>query len=544
MILAIVAADEAPVSFGGRDFVNLLKGQYSNGQIGDASSLSDDFWGVMALISAGESPDSEVVANSVAFIKENQNADGGWSWAVGGSSDVDMTAAAIMALIAAGENPSSSNITNGLTFIKSTQADNGGFLSWGATNPSTDSWAIDAIVAAGRDPTSNTWTNATSGNTPIDDLLSFQNVTDGSFPDWQGNPSPWVTSYAVPALLGQPYPVKVLEPEGVSVYVRVEGQSSTVWSGAVIVSNSTIIDDEGNSHYLAEPTVLGALDEACQAGDFPYVVHYYEGLGLCIWSISGEGNWTSGPWWTYRVDYRLAEVGADSFTLDETSPPDPPHHELLFYASTTFTEVPLKITLDKTEVDAGEEFAATVSAYNDTSHSWSPCADATVHAGQDYTTGADGAVNISINRDGTFNIFAEKSDCIRSDKVSIRVGTGENAQAQVSLTANIVPAISIEVSPTSIDFGNLAPGYTSDARTITIENKGGMPIKVTTEATDQAQGLFVSGLKLDDGPWSSFNTTVNVNDGREVQAKLAVPLNYAGVGQKAGTLIFWAEEAS
>lgn len=209
MILAIVAAHEDPESFGSRDFISLLKGQYNNGQIGDPSSLSDDFWGVMALISAGENSNSEVVASSVAFIRENQNPDGGWSWAAGGSSDVDMTAAAIMALIAAGENPGSSNITGGLGFIRSTQNNSGGFLSWGTTNPSTDSWAMDAIVAAGQDPGSDAWTNATSGKTPINDLLSFQNATDGSFPDRMGNPSPWVTSYAIPSLLGQPYPVEV-----------------------------------------------------------------------------------------------------------------------------------------------------------------------------------------------------------------------------------------------------------------------------------------------------------------------------------------------
>ena len=209
MILAIVATDEDPANFGGVDFVNLLKGQYNNNQIGDDSLLNDDFWGVIALISAGESPSSEIAANSVAFIKNHQNAtDHGWSWGVGQDSDVDSTASAIMALIAAGESPSSSVITNGLAYIKSTQMDNGGFESWGATNPSTDSWAIDAIVAAGQDPTGDAWTK--NGNTPDDDLLSFQNA-DGSFPDWQGNPSPWVTSYAIPALLGKPYPVKILQ---------------------------------------------------------------------------------------------------------------------------------------------------------------------------------------------------------------------------------------------------------------------------------------------------------------------------------------------
>ena len=104
MILAITAANENPTSFGGVNFVAQLKASCSAGQIGDSSVLNDDFWGVMALIAAGESPSSEVVANSVAFIKSNQNGDGGWSWGAGGASDVDDTAAAIMALVSAGES--------------------------------------------------------------------------------------------------------------------------------------------------------------------------------------------------------------------------------------------------------------------------------------------------------------------------------------------------------------------------------------------------------------------------------------------------------
>ena len=244
------------------------------------------------------------------------------------------------------------------------------------------------------------------------------------------------------------------------------------------------------------------------------------------------------------MDDYPAEVGANSFVLNVTSTPAPPHCEILFYSSTTFSETPLKIALNKTEVDVGEEFAVTVNAYNDTTHNWLPCANATVHADEDYVTSPDGTVDISISRDGSFKVFAEKSGYIRSDKVLVKVGTGEGTQAQVSLSANVVPAISIKISPLSIDFGNLVPGRTSNAHTLSIENKGGMPIKVTAQVTDQAQGLFVTGLKLDDSSWESFDTIVDVNDWEEMRAKLVVPLNYAGVGQKAGALIFWAEETS
>ena len=211
MILAIVAAGENPRNFGGVDFVAALKSLYDSTQVGDSALVNDDFWAVLALIAAGENPNSKIIQNTLSFIKNcQQPSDGGWGYDVNASwgTDVDSTASAIMALIAAGESADSDAVTKGLSYIKSQQADNGGFLSWESTNPSTNSWAIGAIVAAGQNPTGTNWTNNSA--TPVDDLLSFQNATDGSFSNgYTSDPDPWTTSYALPALLGKPYPVRV-----------------------------------------------------------------------------------------------------------------------------------------------------------------------------------------------------------------------------------------------------------------------------------------------------------------------------------------------
>ena len=300
MILAIVAADEDPASFGGVNFVTLLKGQYDDTQIGDASLLNDDFWGVMALISAGESPSSEIVAKSVAFIKSNQNAtDHGWSWGVGGDSDVDDTAAAIMALIAAGESSSSDVVTKGLAFIKSTQVNSGGFVSpgsWGADNADTDSWAIDAIVAAEQEPTSDNWTK--SGKNPIDDLFTFQQG-DGSFYWQSGNPGmsvPKTTASAILALLGKPYPVKILQARWSFWAIEYPAALLKVCPGDTTVNLDTITG--------VPPEILGVFGETAGVWKWfipgwtpaentlhelvsgrPYMVQL---SGACTWVIAGE----------------------------------------------------------------------------------------------------------------------------------------------------------------------------------------------------------------------------------------------------------------
>ncbi|MCD6599474.1 MAG: hypothetical protein J7L19_02725 [Dehalococcoidia bacterium] len=544
MILAIVATSEDPSNFGGVDFLSLLQSAYDGSQIGDSSLLNDDFWGVMALVAGGEDSTSAIIQDSISFILTNQNGDGGWSWGVGQDSDVDDTAAAIMALIASGQSPNSTPVTDALAYIKSTQTDNGGFESWGSTNSATDSWGIDSIAAAGEDPTSAGWQSGL-GNDPVDDLLTFQNA-DGSFNWTQATPSniALMTSYAITALLGVPYPVAVLQPQqGVTVDIRIEGQSSTVWSGTVTVDDSTIIDDQGGQHNFAEPTALGALDEASQLGGFPYAVQD-TAYGLYIYSINGEEP-AGMAGWMYRVDYVSPMVGAADFILDQTTPPSPPHQEILFTYS-EWGQAPLKVEVDNANPGVGDIFTVTVTEYDDDTSTWSPTASATVHADQDYTTSQDGTAAITINSNMTVEVYAQKDGYIRSNHVTVVVGDGSaqpGDEKDLSMKAHIIPAISFSISPCNINFGDLGPRDTSDPVTVTLTNEGAWNLSITTTVTDTAQDLYVEGLELDNVKWDIFSTTVMRDDTANCIATLTVPEDYTLTGRQDGTLIFWATDA-
>jgi iron complex transport system substrate-binding protein len=303
MVLAIVAASENPAAFGGRNFLSLLQAAYDGTQIGDSSLLNDDFWGVIALVAAGVSPSSEIVQNSVSFIKSCQQADGGWGFDPSASwgTDVDSTSAAITALVAAGGSASPNTITNGLAYIKSTQVGSGGFNCplWGQ-NADLDSMAINAIVTAGQDPTSASWTR--NGNTPVDDLQSFQQG-DGSF-YWQSNsPGAWpcqTTAWAIQALLGEPHPVRVLEPEEVITWNF--PSTSDVFLAPTPKNGRPYLDTMVALPTYTEPPELSGvywLDEA--TGDWLYFVPDFGGStltslepgeaylvavsGLCSWNI-------------------------------------------------------------------------------------------------------------------------------------------------------------------------------------------------------------------------------------------------------------------
>jgi hypothetical protein len=208
-LLAIVAAGENPRTFGGIDYVSKVTGFCNGTQIGDVTLLNDDVWGILALSSIGEG--QQLIPNVKNFIVSNQNTDGGWSWAVGGASDADNTAATISALIAAGEPSGSQVMAKATGYLKTQQQMNGGFISEGTTNSAVDSWVINAINSVGQSPIAQDWQK--SGVSAVSHLLSLQNA-DGSFKWTASQPTNpvWMTAYAVPALLGKPYPRDTVPP--------------------------------------------------------------------------------------------------------------------------------------------------------------------------------------------------------------------------------------------------------------------------------------------------------------------------------------------
>lgn len=206
-LFAIVAAGENPHSFAGIDVVQQLKNMFDGTQIGMPAIINDDFWAVITLVGAGESPTSEIIQTAKNHILANQSPDGGWGCNTGGSgSDPCNTANAIIALRAAGESPSSPAIQKGLAYLKSMQKDDGGFPYY-ADYPSdtgSDARVIAALTACGIDPTSAEW--SINGRNAVSHALSLQQP-DGGFA-WHsgGSTDPWMTTYILPALVGKHWP--------------------------------------------------------------------------------------------------------------------------------------------------------------------------------------------------------------------------------------------------------------------------------------------------------------------------------------------------
>ncbi|MDK2938027.1 MAG: hypothetical protein PWQ51_191 [Methanolobus sp.] len=111
----------------------------------------------------------------------------------------------------------------------------------------------------------------------------------------------------------------------------------------------------------------------------------------------------------------------------------------------------------------------------------------------------------------------------------------------VSLSATIIPAISIEVTPGALDFGTLSAGEVSSEHTLHIKNKGATDTTVTAQVTDVAKGLYEDGLMLNSGTWDGYTNVIESETTESVQTSLHVPADFIGIGSMEGKLVFWAE---
>jgi hypothetical protein len=160
------------------------------------------------------------------------------------------------------------------------------------------------------------------------------------------------------------------------------------------------------------------------------------------------------------------------------------------------------------------------------------------------TTCAAGTAVISVNATdvGTITATASKDGYTSADTIVDVKGQNESSSS-VSLSVKIIPVISFVVKPDKIDFGDLSPGDTSDAHTLTLENNGGSGFTVTAQVSDKKpteDTLFKNGLLLDSTIWGDYTISIDAGTSDDTNASLSVPVDM-GPGPKHGELVFWAE---
>lgn len=516
-VLAVVAAGENPKTFGNIDYVAKLRTFFSNDQMGDETLLNDDFWSILALCSVNEC-DSLEVTEAKDFILSNQNADGGWGYSVGGTSDSNDTAAAIMALSEAGVSSSNSAISGAVSYLQNIQNDDGGF-GWEVSSDSdsgSGAWVIMALNKLGID--ASTWSKGSAD--PKSHLLSLQD-DDGGFwwveEDGSDFNNKAMTSYAVIALENKSFPLAYLQNDNSDTQgflIRIEGKDKTVCSARV----------EG-------PSALDLVKNAAEICSYTYNIED-TAYGPYLNRINkDEAEGASG--WMYFVNNESLLVGMADYVMQEGD------ELLLYYGGWGLT--PSRARMTKTAWQSGESVVIKAESFLD--GQWKALPEASILGlPQDYETNITGELSLALT-DGRYTVWLEKEGHVRSEKITFTVGSG--VEQSVDLTVEITSggvdvigeAIIFTVSPNSLDFGSMQAGLRS-ADSLTLKNDGTVSLDLSADV--QGDKVFHDHLELAGEDWQSYQEIVNAGTNKDLEVALDIPNTYIGSGVKNADLIIWA----
>ncbi len=204
-ILALRACGVAPTAvFAGKDLIGgLLHYRGGDGSFGHLLNITA--FAVFALRAAGRAAGDPVVAAAGRWIAHHQDADGGYSFAGAGASDVDDTAAALQALLDAGIRGGAS-VERAVSFIGHAQNLDGGFPSspHQESNAQSTAWAIQGLAAAGVHLEA---VRVRRSRSPIGYLESLM-APNGSvrYSRTSAQSPVWVTAQVLAALALKPFP--------------------------------------------------------------------------------------------------------------------------------------------------------------------------------------------------------------------------------------------------------------------------------------------------------------------------------------------------
>lgn len=201
-MLAIHAVGGDSTSFGGVNYLTQLEALYDGTQLGDASLLNDDMFGLLALISAGSNASSNMKTQILSFIVAHQAPSGAFSYCTDYTAQwcdpsADLTGAALQALQVAKNNGittagQDAAITSALGYLNTNQNGDGGYGYFGSSDADSTAWVLMALNLSSPGSAQQTSANAW--------LLGSQQP-DGGFPSFSGSDST-TTAYALIALSG------------------------------------------------------------------------------------------------------------------------------------------------------------------------------------------------------------------------------------------------------------------------------------------------------------------------------------------------------
>jgi hypothetical protein len=207
VILALVAANQDPRSFGGEDWVTMLTAQsLPSGAYNTADAFNQSL-AILALTSVNE----PIPDKASDWLKGKQANNGSWNDGFGTMKNSDSTAMSTMALLAAGTPTGDLSISKAVQFLRENQLPAGGweYGSGFGENANSTALVVQALSAVGEDFYSHDSPWAKNNRSPMEVLLSWQGSSGAFQADFGQGPSDnfFATSQSILAVTGKPLPL-------------------------------------------------------------------------------------------------------------------------------------------------------------------------------------------------------------------------------------------------------------------------------------------------------------------------------------------------
>ena len=264
----------------------------------------------------------------------------------------------------------------------------------------------------------------------------------------------------------------------VTVNLRIEGSSATIFEGPVTTDAKTIDGHpcdgtNGGANATPGPTMTSALDDASIAHQFPWSGTWFDGLqDFGIDSIGPDAN-TSTQFWGYAYNWKPSQIGGCQQEVKAGN-------QVLF-AFDFFSKAHLLELSGASKAEVGQGVPVKVVDGQD----GAPIAGASVDGRQ---TGSDGTATVSFGSPGVVRLKAERADSVRSNELDLCVyAPGSGDCGTFNPPAASVPGASRDTVAPTVAIASIRNGQRF--------RRGHGPRRLSGSASD-AGGLFQVYFRL------------------------------------------------
>lgn len=223
----------------------------------------------------------------------------------------------------------------------------------------------------------------------------------------------WGAQAAALAVLAIAAPAAAADP--VSVNLRVEGQSQTLFDGPVTTDGHQITTQSGGTHpcdgtnngahQSPVPTATAALDDGARLNSFTWDADWFPSFNdFIVNRVAGEAA-TSSQFWGVGVNFALSQTGGCQTRVQQG--------DEVLWVFDAFSKVHFLKLAGPGAATTGAPVTVSV-----TDGSGAPLSGATVGGTQ---TGGDGKATLSFAEAGIHRLKAERADSVRSNSLSVCV---------------------------------------------------------------------------------------------------------------------------